>query len=157
MQQEGCDADKKNNLNYIQLFHNFIQGYYLSNIHKIIIPNFLHQVLKGLTSKHLIYQIKGLIQSEIQTRKYWGLNILYTNSCGQEILNINIFITTYFAQVEQFTNIIVWDSQVNSSQQTGKIYKFLLQQLVPAIAPLLKQNKGAMLFIQVFTDFIILF
>ena len=36
------------------------------------------------------------------------------------------------------------------------MYKFLLQQLVPIIVPLLKQNKGAMLFIQAFVDFTIL-
>ena len=55
MQQEGCDTNKKNNLDYIQLFYNFIQGYNLFNIYKIIAPNFLYQVLKGLTSKYLMY------------------------------------------------------------------------------------------------------
>ena len=115
MQQEGYNTNKKDNLNYIQPFCNFIQRYNLSNIHKIIMPDFLHQVLKGLTNKHLIYQIKGLIQSKIQVGKYRGLNILYINGCGQEILNINILITTHFIQVERFTDIIVWDSQANIS------------------------------------------
>ena len=80
MQQEGCNTNKKNNLDYIQPFYNFIQGYNLSNIYKMIAPDFLYQVLKGLTSKHLMYWIKGLIQSKIQAKKYWGLNILYINS-----------------------------------------------------------------------------
>ena len=100
MQQEGYNTDKKNNLDYIQLFYNFVQGYNLFNIHKIIVPNFLYQVLKGLTNKHLIYQIKGLIQSKIQARKYQGFNIPYINNYGQKILNINTLITTYFTQVE---------------------------------------------------------
>ena len=113
MQQKGCDTNKKDDLDYIWPFHNFIQGYNLSNIYKIMAPDFLHQVLKGLTSKHLIYWIKGLIQSEIQAGKYWGLNIPHTDGCGQEILNINALITTRFIQVEQFTNIMVWDSWVN--------------------------------------------
>ena len=55
MQQEGCDTNKKDNLDYIQLFYNFIWGYNLFNIYKIIVPDFLYQVLKGLTSKYLIY------------------------------------------------------------------------------------------------------
>ena len=55
MQQEGYNTNKKDDLNYIQLFCNFVQGYNLFNIYKIIAPNFLYQVLKGLTSKHLIY------------------------------------------------------------------------------------------------------
>ena len=61
MQQEGYNTNKKDDLNYIQPFYNFIQGYNLFNIHKIIAPDFLYQVLKGLTSKHLVYWIKGLI------------------------------------------------------------------------------------------------
>ena len=61
MQQEDYNTNKKkDNLNYIQLFRNFVQGHNLSNIYKIIAPNFLYQVLKGLTSKYLMYQIKGL-------------------------------------------------------------------------------------------------
>ena len=36
------------------------------------------------------------------------------------------------------------------------MYKSLLQQLVPVIVPLLKQNEGAMLFIWAFVDFTIL-
>ena len=55
MQQEGCDVNKKDDLDYIQLFCNFIWGYNLSNIHKMIVPNFLYQILKGLISKHFIY------------------------------------------------------------------------------------------------------
>ena len=156
MQQEGCDTNKKDDLDYIWLFRNFIQGYNLSNIYKIIAPDFLYQVLKGLTSKYLMHQIKGLIQSKIQARKYLGLNIPRTDSCGQEMLNINTLITTHFIQVKQFTNIIVQDSWVNIGQQIGKIYKSLLQQLVPTIVPLLKQNEGAILFIWVFVDFTIL-
>ena len=61
MQQEGYNTDKKDNLNYIQLFHNFIQGYNLFNIYKMIVLDFLYQVLKGLTREHLMYWIKGLI------------------------------------------------------------------------------------------------
>ena len=55
MQQEGCNANKKDNLDYIQLFYNFVQGYNLSNIYKMIVLNFLYQVLKGLTSKYFMY------------------------------------------------------------------------------------------------------
>ena len=58
--------------------------------------------------------------------------------------------------MEQFTNIIVWNSWANVSQWTGKMYKSLLQQLVFIITPLLKQNKDAMLFIWAFVDFTIL-
>ena len=61
MQQEGCNINKKDDLDYIQLFCNFIQDYNLSNIYKIMAFNFLYQVLKGLTSEHFIYWIKGLI------------------------------------------------------------------------------------------------
>ena len=42
MQQKGCNTNKKDNLDYIRPFRNFIQGYNLSNIYKIIAPNFLH-------------------------------------------------------------------------------------------------------------------
>ena len=42
MQQEGCDTDKKDDLDYIRPFRNFIQGYNLFNIYKIIAPDFLH-------------------------------------------------------------------------------------------------------------------
>ena len=55
MQQEGYNTNKKDDLDYIQPFYNFIQGYNLSNIHKIMAPNFLYQVLKGLTSEYLIH------------------------------------------------------------------------------------------------------
>ena len=55
MQQEGYNTDKKNNLNYIWPFRNFVWGYNLSNIYKIIAPDFLYQVLKGLTSKYFVY------------------------------------------------------------------------------------------------------
>ena len=55
MQQEGYNADKKDNLNYIQPFYNFVQGYNLSNIYKIMVPDFLYQVLKGLTNEHFVY------------------------------------------------------------------------------------------------------
>ena len=55
MQQKGCNINKKDDLNYIWPFYNFIWGYNLSNIYKIIAPDFLHQVLKGLTSEHFIY------------------------------------------------------------------------------------------------------
>ena len=85
-----------------------------------------------------------------------GLNIPCIDSRGQEMSNINVLITTRFAQVEQFTDIMVWDSWANIGQWTGKMYKSLLRQLVSVIAPLLKQNKGAMLFIRAFMDFTIL-
>jgi Plavaka transposase len=82
MQQEGCDTDKKDDSDYIRPFRNFAWGHNLSNIHKMMAPDFLHQVLKGLTSEHLMHWIKGLIQSEIQAGKYRNLNILYTDGCG---------------------------------------------------------------------------
>ena len=156
MQQEGCDTDKKDDSDYIRPFRNFAWGHNLSNIHKMMAPDFLHQVLKGLTSEHLMHWIKGLIQSEIQAGKYWGLDIPRTDGCGQEMSNVDALITTRFAQVERFTDMMVWDSWANVGQWTGKMYKSLLRQLVPAIAPLLKQNEGAMLFIRAFVDFTIL-
>ena len=55
MQQEDYNTNKKNNSNYIQPFYNFIQGYNLSNIYKMIAPDFLYQVFKGFTSKYLMY------------------------------------------------------------------------------------------------------
>ena len=42
MQQEGYNTDKKDNLNYIWLFYNFVWGYNLSNIYKMMVPDFLH-------------------------------------------------------------------------------------------------------------------
>ena len=113
-------------------------------------------MLKGLISEHLMHWIKGLIQNKIQARKYWGLNIPHTDSCGQEMSNVDTLITTHFAQVEQFTDMIVWDSWANIGQWTEKMYKSLLWQLVSTIALLLKQNEGAILFIWVFVDFTIL-
>jgi hypothetical protein len=92
----------------------------------------------------------------MQAGRYRGLDFPCADSHGQEILNVNALLTVRFAQVEQFTDMMVWNSWATIRQWTGKMYKSVLQQLVPIVAPLLKHNEGAMLFVHAFVDFALL-
>jgi hypothetical protein len=100
--------------------------------------------------------IKDLIQSEIKTGKHQYPSIPLRDGRGQEMKRVEALIGARFAQVERFTDMMIWESWATVGQWTGKMYKSLLRQLVPVMAPLLKHNEGAMLFIRAFVDFTML-
>jgi hypothetical protein len=141
---------------YIRPFRNFAWNHELSNIHEMMGPDFLHQVLKGLTGEHIMNWIRDFLQSEIQAGRAKRRNIPHEDGRGQQLPPADALLTARFAQVERCADLIVWDNWASLNQWTGKMYKSLLKQIVPVVAPLLKHNEGAMLFIRAFADFAML-
>jgi hypothetical protein len=138
------------------MFENFAWSHYLANIHDMMAPDFLHQVLKGLASEHVMAWIEGEINDSMKDKEYAHIDIPRTDKGGKQLTKSKSLLSARFAQVERFAGLSTWSSWATVGQWTGNMYKSLLRQLVPVVAPLLKHNKGAMLFVRAFVDFTVL-
>jgi len=120
-------------------------------------PDYLHQVLKGLLSEHLEGWITSVIEHDLQAGTLQIDTFPRADGKGQAFKSrAEALISTRFAQVERFGDMITWKSWASTHQWTGKMYKSMVRQIVPVLAPLLKQNRAAMLFVRAFVDFAIL-
>ena len=141
---------------YIRPIQNFAWSHYIADIHAMMAPDLLHQLYKGVT-EHLMSWVRALL---LDIEKGKG-RVLITNHSGVKTPlsaedRVERLLTARFAEVKPFNGIIRWDNFAELSQWTGKMYKSLLRQIVPVMAPLLYGHEGAILFIRATVDFALL-
>lgn len=128
---------------------NFAWKHHLVNIHEVLHIDILHQLLKGIVSR-LMQWIQDHLEKEIGGGVSGGKKKSTTIQKSGWILQLD----DRFRQIPAFPGLKVFGNFSNISQWTGVEQKALLHQLIPAVAPLLK-DEGMMGFARAVVDFVL--
>ena len=149
--RQRLDGVERSNDNWVHEVENFAWKHPYLNIHKAMMVDILHQLLKGITM-YLITWIKVLISNTlpaVRKRKRQGRTI--KESAGSVQLDERFRCVTPFTGLKRFRHF----SKVK--QWTGVEQKAIIRQLIPVIAPLLSSKEpGAMHCAWAIVDFILI-
>ena len=126
---------------------NFAWKHWGVNIHEVQLPDILHQIMKGIVERLMTW-----IQKHLSVEIGSGTSGKKSTTVQQSDWEVQL--DDRFRQVPAFPGLRVFRNFSSISQWTGVEQKALLQQIVPVVAPLLKDN-GKMHFIRAVVDFVL--
>jgi hypothetical protein len=127
--------------------NNFAWSHWGVNIHEVMTVDILHQLWKGIFDK-----LMGMIQSHLS--KEVGSGAFGSKSTTVQGSDWELQLDDRFRQVPAFPGLRVFPNFSSISQWTGVEQKALIQQIVPVVAPLIK-DEGKMGFIRAVVDFVL--
>jgi hypothetical protein len=126
--------------NWVHPFKNFAWDHYLLNIHKAMMVDVLHQLLKGMIM-HLLDWIKTVMKDLLRLSSRQGGDI------GIDLRHLNYvqLLDLRFQQIPKYPGLKTFHQTPFSkvTQWTGNEQKGILHQLAAAIYPILNQIDGS--------------
>ena len=154
--QQQIERQRRNNIprsdeSCVHEVENFAWKHPHLNIHKVMMIDVLHQLLKGIVM-YLITWTKDLVASAIpMVRKRKGQGRTVAESSG------TVQLDERFRCVPQFTGLKLFKEFSRVKQWTGVEQKAIVRQLIPVLAPLLSvKEPAAMHCARAFVDFILM-
>ncbi len=142
---------EKSDDNWVHEVENFAWKHPYVNIHKTMMIDVLHQLLKGI-AMHLITWTKDLVSKSIpavRKRKRQGRTMIESSGTVQ--------LDGRFRCVPPFTGLKRFQNFSHVKQWTGVEQKAIIRQLIPVIAPLLSvKEPAAMHCARAIVDFILM-
>lgn len=147
--QRETDIPKKDAA-WVHPRKNFAWKHVYVNIHESFTPDPLHQLYKG-TVMHCIQWVQMLLEERYPRRRLRGTG---RRSIWQASGLVQL--ERRFKMVPRFPGLKILQKFSAINQWTGVEQKAMVDQLVPVLAPLLKDDPAAMHYVRALVDFIML-
>lgn len=144
----------------VHLVSNFAWNHPFVNIHTTLMPDILHQLLKGVV-EHLVEWVVALLEDTVKvSTRHAGVNAGVKRKRGNRTVansSFGIQLDERFREVPKFHDMKPFPHYSKVSQWTGNEQKALVQQLITVVAPFLTARfPAAMHCTRALMDFVVL-
>ncbi|KAF2715839.1 hypothetical protein K431DRAFT_289888, partial [Polychaeton citri CBS 116435] len=157
---------EKKDVSWIHDINCFAYGHRYVNIHKTMMVDILHQLLKGVLM-HVLGWIQALLEDQLPKAKSRQTQTALESAPNRGARKrtgtisrgvVRDIIDKRFASIPAYSNLRIFKHLSAVKQWTGKEQKSILRQILPVFTPLLEEVGAydAIRFVRAMVDFIIL-